>query len=103
MNAKKKTTNAKNPVVRIKLNPEHSLGDYHAKDPAATRRKALRLAVEERGYTKVIRRLNVLYIYNKIRHKKRAAIFRADMKYVQRLRDAAQQSLKKKRDYMRRR
>lgn len=72
-------------TTKIKLDPEHGLGDYHARDPSAKRHRVLRAAIEERGHVKVIRRLNVLFIYNKYRHPKTAAVFRKDMQYVQRL------------------
>lgn len=50
------------------------------------RRKALRAAVDEYGHVYVIRKLNVLYVFNKYKNPPLAKTFRADMKYVQRLR-----------------
>ena len=74
-----------NTVVRIKLNPDHSIEGYHAKDREEVRHRALRRAIKDRGHVKLIRRLNVLYIYNKHRFPRTAATFRGDMRYVQEL------------------
>jgi hypothetical protein len=52
------------------------------------RRAALSRAVAELGPTYVIRKLNVLAIYNKNKAPRLAARFRADMRFVQKVRDA---------------
>lgn len=79
-------------VVKIKLDPSKHIEGYRARNAQQTRRAALRLTIEERGYVPLIRRLNVLYIYNKNRHPELASVFKSDMQYVQRLR---QRCLKK--------
>lgn len=83
----RKTTRAttrKSPV-RIKLTAIGSLSKfgYHADKSVESRHAALRKAVKANGYTEVIRRLNVLYIYNKNRHPDLAQKFKLDMTWVQ--------------------
>lgn len=75
-------------VVRIKLNPDHHLQGYSSKDSIRTRHAALRHLIDTYGYVKLIRRLNVLYIYNKHRYPNTARVFREDMQYVQKRRAA---------------
>lgn len=74
-------------TVRIKLNPEHALVGYHAKDPASKRRAVLLRHVKDRGFTKVIRRVNVLTIYFKRKDPKLAAKFKTDVRYLQKQRN----------------
>jgi hypothetical protein len=76
-------------TVKIVLKKRDTLSKhgYAARISERKRRKALRGAVKEHGHLYVIRKLNVLYIYNKNRHPDLAEIFRGDMKFVQRLRD----------------
>lgn len=82
--AQKKSPAQKSPV-RIKLKAIGSLSKfgYHANKSAEVRRAALKKAVKANGYTEVIRRLNVLYIYNKNRNPELAVKFKLDMTWVQ--------------------
>lgn len=77
-------TSAQKPV-RIKLKSVGSLTrfGYRAKESAAARRAALKKAAKANGYNEVVRRLNVLYIYNKNRRPELAAKYRLDMAWVQ--------------------
>ena len=80
---------AKTPV-RIHLKSIGALTKfgYHANKSATVRRAALAKAATANGYTEVIRRLNVLYIYNKNKHPTMAAKFKADMHWLQKRRNA---------------
>ena len=73
------------PVVRIKLKSIGSLTKfgYHANKSDAVRHAALKKAAKANGYNEVIKRLNVLYIYNKNRNPKLAEKFKLDMTWVQ--------------------
>ena len=66
--------------VRIKLRKTHALTrfGYSMNDNAMERRKALTRAVKKYGYLPVMRRVNVLYIYNKNLHPRLAAKMTAD-------------------------
>ncbi len=72
--------------VRIKLRHPGLFGafGYHrvAELSPAQRRGALKRAAKALGWRYVIRRLNVLYIYNKHRHPDVAALFKADREYA---------------------
>lgn len=72
--------------VRIRLQHPGLLGAYGYEDvkakTVAQRRAALRRAAKDLGWTAVVRRLNVLYIYNKVRHPATAALFREDREYA---------------------
>lgn len=82
-------------MVKIRLNPAHHIGNYHARNAESTRRRALRQSIAKDGYVHLIRRLNVLRIYNKTRNPGLTAIFTKDMQYVQRLRRTCLQKKKK--------
>jgi len=75
----------KTPRVRIKLKAIGSLTKfgYHANKSVAVRHAALKKAAKANGYNEVIKRLNVLYIYNKNRNPKLAEKFKLDMTWVQ--------------------
>lgn len=72
--------------VKIKLNPKRSLGTYGYHDVMSSsqgkRRAALRKAATDLGWLKVLRRLNVLYVYNKTKNPKLARVFRDDRVYA---------------------
>lgn len=53
--------------VRLKLRKEHSLTkfNYKIKDNKEKRHRALKKAVKSYGYLPVMRRINVLYVFNK--------------------------------------
>lgn len=82
-------TAAKTPRVRIKLKSIGSLTKfgYAANEAAATRRAALLKAAKANGFSEVVRRLNVLYVWNKNRHPALAAKYRQDMHWLQKQRD----------------
>lgn len=77
--------------VRIKLKAIGSLTKfgYHANKSATARRAALKKAAKANGYNEVIKRLNVLYIYNKNRHPELAVKYKLDMTWVQAERNKA--------------
>ena len=85
MPAARRTKSPQTPVVRIKLKAVGSLTKYgyHANKSAVVRRAALKKAAEANGYNEVVKRLNVLYIYNKNRHPELAAKYKLDMTRVQ--------------------
>jgi len=58
---------------------------YSTKSPAKTRHTALRKAVKASTAGTVIKRLNVLQVYNKNRSPKVAKIARSDMAFVRKL------------------
>ena len=78
--------------VKITLDPEFSGSlssfGYHMHDSTSTRRKALSKAMAFWGSAYVIRKLNVLYIYNKHTHPENAEIFRSDREYIRTLRNS---------------
>ena len=82
-------TASKTPKVRIKLKSIGSLTKfgYGASKAAATRRAALLKAAKANGFTEVVRRLNVLYVYNKNAHPALAAKYKQDMHWLQKQRD----------------
>lgn len=79
-------------AVKIKLDPvfSGSLGyfGYHMKDSTSIRHAALAKAMQFWGSTYVIRKLNVLYIYNKFRYPQHAALFKDDRDWVRNVRNA---------------
>lgn len=94
-------TRTSHSTVHITLAHTGSLSKwgYHARLKASTRHRALKLAVLEQarlrggfraGCNYVLRKLNVLYIYNKNHKPDLARVFRGDMHWVQKLRDAKQ-------------
>lgn len=78
-------------AVRIKLQRKDTLARHGYRDvkdlSVDERRVALAAAIVDYGPTYVIRKLNVLAIYNKNKRPALAAKFRADMKFVQGVRD----------------
>lgn len=77
------------PRVRIKLKSVGSLTKfgYGADKAAATRRAALLKAAKANGFSEVVRRLNVLYVWNKNKHPALAAKYKQDMHWLQKQRD----------------
>jgi hypothetical protein len=102
-------------TVKITLDPEMSgsLGyfGYRMRDSTPVRRAALAKAMEFWGSAYVIRKLNVLYIYNKAKYPEHADIFKADRDWIGRVRNAlppehriankAKHSKNKKDDFLR--
>jgi len=73
-----------------KLLPKLKEGDltkygYSLKDPRSKRRKALRKSVKEYGKNTVIRKLNVLSIYNKNTNPSYSRKAREDMNFVRKI------------------
>lgn len=100
--------------VKIKLNPEFSGSlsafGYRMNDDHSTRRDALSNAMTFWGSTYVIRKLNVLYIYNKYKYPEHAEIFRSDRDWIRKIRNSldpnarrrnkAKHSMKKKNEWL---
>jgi hypothetical protein len=83
-------------VAKVRITLRHSgvLGAFGyskiAQTAAKRRREALDAAAAAKGWAYIVRRLNVLYIFNKHRHAALAAKFRADRNYASsKLRQAA--------------
>ena len=60
---------------------------YHIDLPMKERQSALKKAYKAYGYSKLIKRLNILVVYNKYKHPKIADIAHKDMEYIQKLED----------------
>lgn len=94
MTAKRKATGTRtaNGKVRIPLEHKNTLARHGYRGvaalPNADRHAALLGAIAEFGPTYVIRKLNVLAIYNKRKNPALAGLFRANIAYVQAVRDA---------------
>ena len=73
----------KKSVVRIKLTPG-ALAGYTLNDKVADRRKVLARYAKQKGWGEVVKRLNVLYIYNKNKRPETASKFKRDMRFIQR-------------------
>ena len=75
-------------LVRIKLRHPGILGAFGyskvAHTSAKRRREALDAAAAVHGWAYLVRRLNVLYIFNKHQHPALAAKFKADRNYASR-------------------
>jgi hypothetical protein len=70
--------------VRIPIKHRGALDGYHIDDPIKTKRKILDWYVKKDGYATVIKRLNVLTIYNKKRHPEMSQKVLRDMNYLAR-------------------
>ena len=75
--------------VRIHLKSIGALSrfGYAAHESMHARHAALLEAARHNGATEVVKRLNVLYIYNKNHHPALAKLFRSDLHWLQRQRD----------------
>jgi len=58
---------------------------YHIDLPMKERHAALKKAYKAYGYSKLIKRLNILVVYNKYKNPKIADIAHKDMEYIQKL------------------
>lgn len=78
--------------VKITLDPNFkgslSSFGYHMHDSTSTRHRALQAAMKFWGSAYVVRKLNVLYIYNKYKYPEHAEIFRSDRDYIRTLRNS---------------
>ena len=81
---KKSSSPQRKKVVRIKVQ-KGGLHGYSLKLNLVNRRKALHKLVSQYGWGNIVKKLNVLYIYNKNNHPVNALKFRRDMKYVQKM------------------
>ena len=68
--------------VRIHVT-KGSLYGYSLYDKRADRREILKKLAKKDTWETVVKRLNVLYIYNKNKHPKIAAKFKRDMQFIQ--------------------
>ena len=68
--------------VRIHVK-KGGLPGYSLSIPRKLRREALDKIIKVQPWSTIVKRLNVLYIYNKNNHPENAMKFRRDMKYVQ--------------------
>jgi hypothetical protein len=69
---------------KVKIHLEkNALPGYSLSIKKDERRKILDKLVNKFGWVNIVRKLNVLYIYNKNKHPKTAMKFRRDMKYIQ--------------------
>jgi hypothetical protein len=69
--------------VRIPIEHPGALAKYHVDDKLKTKRAALDSYVKKDGYATIIRRLNVLSIYNKNRNPKMSEKIKRDISYLQ--------------------
>ena len=60
---------------------------YHIDLPMKERHAALKKAYKAYGYSKLIKRLNILVVYNKYKNPKTAEIAHKDMEFIQKLED----------------
>jgi hypothetical protein len=60
---------------------------YHIDLPMKERHTALKKAYKAYGYSKLIKRLNILVVYNKYKHPEIASIAHKDMEFIQKLED----------------
>lgn len=68
--------------VKIQLK-KGALNGYTLKKSMKDRRQLLVKISKKDSWQKVVKRLNVLYIYNKNKYPENASKFRKDMKYIQ--------------------
>ena len=82
---KSKRTKSKS-IVRIPLTTQGGLYGYHVNTPAKGRRSLLKRILSKRKatYSEVVKRLNVLVIYNKRRHPEISTKVKTDIDYIHR-------------------
>jgi adenylate kinase/ribonuclease R len=85
--------------VRIYLKPG-GLKEYHIKDTMKTRRSILKKLLRKDSYSTIIKRLNVLSIYNKNRYPEISKKVKSDISYIQK--NFYNKSLSKKRSIKKR-
>ena len=79
----KKSSSPKRSPVRIKAQ-KGGLHGYSLKLKLRERRNILDRLVKIYGHSNIIKKLNLLYVYNKNNHPENALKFRRDMTYIQR-------------------
>lgn len=77
----KKTKSGKT-ILNIKLK-KGGLAGYRINDPVKQKQKALDKLVNKNGYSTIVKRLNVLAIYNKNRYPNYTSKVRRDISYLQ--------------------
>ena len=77
----KKSSSPKRSPVRIKAQ-KGGLHGYSLKHKLRDRRNILDRLVKIYGYSNIIKKLNLLYVYNKNNHPENALKFRRDMIYI---------------------
>lgn len=82
-------------LVRIKIT-KGNLPGYTLKKSVKERRAILEELAKKDSWGTIVKRLNVLYIYNKNRYPETASKFRRDMKYIQRKFSPKKKSMKKR-------
>ena len=73
---------ARKSKVRIPTEKGHLPG-YFLHDTRAHRRMVLKKLAKKDTWGKIVKRLNVLYIYNKNKHPENAGKFKRDMQFIQ--------------------
>jgi hypothetical protein len=73
-------------LVKIPLTTQGGLFGYHVNTPAKGRRSLLKRILSKRKatYSEIVKRLNVLVIYNKRRHPEISAKVKTDIDYIHR-------------------
>jgi hypothetical protein len=69
--------------IRIPISRRGALEGYHVNDPLKVKRRMLESYIKKDGYSTVIKRLNVLVIYNKNRNEKLSNKVKRDIKFLQ--------------------
>lgn len=77
-----KSASSPKKLVRIKVQ-KGGLSGYSLKLSLVDRRKALNRLVDIYGWGNIVKKLNVLFVYNKNNHPANALKFRRDMVYIQ--------------------
>jgi hypothetical protein len=77
-----KSASSPKKLVRIKVQ-KGGLSGYSLKLSLVDRRKALNRLVDIYGWGNIVKKLNVLFVYNKNNHPVNALKFRRDMVYIQ--------------------
>lgn len=78
----KTKSGGKRSIIKIVLQ-RGSLPGYTLKDNRTVRRDVLKRLVKKDGWGEIVKRLNVLSIFNKNKHPENAAKFKRDMNFVQ--------------------
>ena len=84
--SKKSKRSKSKSIVRIPLTTQGGLYGYHVNTPAKGRRSLLKRILSKRKatYSEVVKRLNVLVIYNKRRHPEISTKVKTDIDYIHR-------------------
>ena len=69
-------------ILNIKLK-KGALSGYRINDPVKQKQQALDRLVKKDGYSTIVKRLNILAIYNKNRYPQYASKVRRDISYLQ--------------------